>query len=357
MNKSFSNNRTDFLYNRRHFLKSLSIASAGLGSGVFGIVPESLSASKNPVPEISRVSFVTGKDRREMIYQALKPFETEIKNSIKNKQVIIKPNNVWDGIPLCATDPDAIRGVLDFLKPLYGKTVIIAESTASPKGTEFTFNEYGYTPLVKEYNAKLFNLNKDSYTVEWILSENGYPLDIKIIDTFQNPNNYIISLARMKTHNSVVATLALKNMVMASPLNVSKDHPDFVRNQFEKSKMHQGGPVGINYNMFLIALKVYPEFSIIDGFVGMEGNGPAGGTPVEHGVALAGPNVITVDRVGVELMGINYENIGYLQWCARAGLGEDDLSKIQILGPDISTHKITYKLHENIDRQLQWKKS
>jgi uncharacterized protein (DUF362 family) len=88
----------------------------------------------------------------------------------------------------------------------------------------------------------------------------------------------------------------------------------------------------------------------------MEGNGPSRGTPVEHGVALAGNDVIAIDRVGVELMKITYEDIGYLQWCARAGMGQDDLAKIKIIGPDIEPYRLPYKLHENIERQLEWKK-
>ena len=355
--KLFYNDKAGDFLNRRFFLKRLSLATAGIAASSFGILSASASSANKTLPKTSRVSFVKGNDRREMIYQTLKPFEKEIKKGIRDKQVIIKPNNVWDGIPLCATHPDAIRGVLDFMKPLYNKTIIIAESTASPKGTMFTFNEYGYTPLEKEFNVKLFDLNQDSYTTEWILDDKRHPLGIKIINTFLDPNNYIISLARMKSHNAVVATLALKNMVMASPLNVHESHPNFIKNQFEKSKMHQGGPVGINYNMFRIAHRVCPQLSIIDGFVGMEGNGPTRGTPVEHGVAVAGTDVIAVDRVGVELMGINHEDVGYLQWCSRAGMGHYDLSKINILGLDLSPYKITYKLHESIERQLEWKNS
>ena len=353
MYNSLNNNRMS--EGRRDFIKKMFAGSAGLSLGMTGC---SSMLKRTPVPSKSRVSFVTGTDRREMICRTLKPFEKEIRNGIKNKQVVIKPNNVQNGSPLCATHPDAIRGVLDFLKPLYDKPIIIGESTASEYGTMYTFEEYGYLPLEKEYNVKLVDLNLESYKTLWIIDEKNHPKDVKIINTFLNPDNYIISLARMKTHNSVVATLAFKNILMASPINLYKDRPEFVTNRIEKTKMHaQGSAACMNYNFFLLAHKVRPQFSIIDGCVGMEGNGPVGGTPVEHGVALAGSDVISVDRVGIELMGINYTDIGYLQWCARAGIGQYDLSKIIVLGPDLSTHRITYKLNENIERQLEWKKT
>lgn len=335
---------------RRKFINKMSLGAAGLALGTQFPKHEAQAVTRK-----SRVSFIAGKDRREMIYQAVKPFEKEIKKDIQGKQVIIKPNNVWHDRPLCATHPDAVRGLLDFLIPLYDKTIIIGESTASPKGTMFTFEQYGYSPLEKEFNIKLVDLNREFSSTEWILGNNGNPLNVEIIDTFLNPNNYIISLARMKTHNCVVATLALKNVVMAAPLNVHEDHPDFIRNQYEKAKMHEGGIQGINYNMFTIARKIRPQFSIIDGFIGMEGNGPSQGTPVEHGVALAGPDVVAVDRIGIELMGIDYSDIGYLQWCSNAGLGLGDRSKIEVTGPDITNHIIKYRLHENIEWQLGWK--
>ncbi len=340
------------IHTRRNFLKGVTLGTAGLALDPFALTGR--AAMRTGVAR-SSVSFMAGSDRRENIYNVLKPFRNEIAAAIEGKQVVIKPNCVWDGNPLCATHPDAIRGLLDFLKPIYDKTVIIGESTASPKGTFYTFNEYGYLPIADEFDVKYVDLNADSYQVEWITNRQGHPLDIKIIRTFLDPNNYIISLARMKTHDCVVSTLTLKNMVMASPLNVMKGHSLFVRNQSEKAKMHEGGSSGINYNMYLIAHRVRPQLAIIDGFVGMEGNGPGGGTPVEHGVALAGFDTVSVDRIGTELMGITYTDIAYLQWCSAAGLGIGDRANIEILGPDLDKHVIPYKLHDNIERQLRWK--
>ncbi len=126
------------------------------------------------------------------------------------------------------------------------------------------------------------------------------------------------------------------------------------RLQVSLTKMHSGGAVGINWNMFRIAPDVRPDFSVLDGLVGMEGNGPNNGTPIEHGVALASNDVVSIDRVAIELMGINHEDVGYLQWCSNAGIGEYDLSRIEIIGPDIHPYIVAYKLHENIERQLEW---
>ena len=128
-----------------------------------------------------------------------------------------------------------------------------------------------------------------------------------------------------------------------------------VEGRNEKSFMHSGGFKNINYNIFTIAGKVHQNLSIIDGLVGMEGNGPTKGAPVEHGVALAGTDMLAVDRIGIELMGINFADIGYMNYIADAGMGQADLARIKIIGPDIKKHIIKYTLHENIEKQLTWK--
>jgi hypothetical protein len=65
--------------------------------------------------------------------------------------------------------------------------------------------------------------------------------------------------------------------------------------------------------------------------------------------------LVAVDRVALELMGIPFGDVGYLTYCARAGRGQGDLTKIRVLGPDLRDHVRKYRLHENIARQMTWK--
>ncbi|MFC1538810.1 DUF362 domain-containing protein [Candidatus Latescibacterota bacterium] len=339
---------------RRDFMKKITAGSAGL---VLASQLPGDSVLAQHVTGGSDVSFVTGTDRRDMMYQVLKPLESEIKRGIKEKQVIIKANLVGPD-ELCAPHVDAVRGVLDFLKPIYKNRVILGDSTGrqypGPMSTFKHFEIHNYLTLPDEYNVNLSDFNDNPFTKMWIVDNKFHPLGINIINTFHDPNNYMISLTRLKTHNSVVATLSVKNMVMGSPVNHYRQKAAAGRN--EKSLMHTGGPKGINFSIFLVSKRVRPQLCVIDGTVGMEGNGPTQGTAVEHGVALAGTDVLSVDRTGVKLMGINYDDIGYLNYMADAGMGQDDLSKIRIIGdanPDDNI--IKYKLHENIEEQMQWK--
>jgi len=349
--KGFSDNTVELSRDRRRFIRQVSLGTAGFAFSALTRTEQSQAVRVNP--GTSRVSFVTGSDRREMVYQALNPFKDEIEKGIRDKQVVIKANLVDPLNGLAATHPDAVRGVLDFLKPMYKKKIIVGDSNGRPGGTAECLKNHNYFPLEKEYRVKCVDLNTNSTTIQWILSEDFHPLDIEIIDTFLDPDNYIISLTRPKTHNSVIVTLSIKNIIMGSPVNVITRKNRLFRGQ--KTKMHSGGTKGINFNIFQLAQKIRPQFSIIDGLVGMEGNGPTEGTPVEHGFAIAGSDMLAVDRVAMHLMGVNIDDIGYLSYLAWAGEGQVNLSRIKIIGPNPDPYIIPYRMHDNMERLLTWK--
>jgi uncharacterized protein (DUF362 family) len=177
--------------------------------------------------------------------------------------------------------------------------------------------------------------------------------------TLLDPNSFVISAAKFKTHDRVVATLSLKNIVVGAPV---KD-PGFRwgRNgrpgaKNDKPLTHGSGFRAINYNLFALAPKLHPHLAVIDGYEGMEGNGPVGGTPVDHRVAVVSLDWLAADRVAAELMGIDFAKIGYLNFCGQAKMGQTDLNRIEIVGPKIAEHRRTYQLSDNIEKQLIWLK-
>jgi len=130
--------------------------------------------------------------------------------------------------------------------------------------------------------------------------------------------------------------------------------------------MHSGGytpaesPVLAN-NIFHLANRTLPSLAIVDGYEGMEGDGPIGEpswgdtvSPVAHRIALAGTDPVAVDAVGFALMGIRPEHTYYVYLCGAAGLGNYSLSNIAILGPDITSHIIPYRMHRTFDEQIAW---
>ena len=343
---------------RRNALKMLGLGSAGMLAGGFSdilaIEPAENRSARRPLTADgkSSVAFTTGTDRQQMLYEVVKPFEAEIRNGLKGKQLIIKVNMVVTNVALCATHVDAVRALLEYMKSIYKGQIIIAESSSVVDSAE-GFKNYGYLDLAKDYNVKFVDLNKDNGTPFFIIDPDLHQEEIPVAKTFVNPDNYVISLSRLKTHNRVVMTAGVKNIVMGAPLVISNDRSS---GRHYKSRMHSGGERFLHYNMYLLGQNIRPDFTIIDGVEGMEGNGPSGGTPVDHRIALAGQDAVAVDSMCGRLMGIPLENVGYLNYLAAAGIGNVDREKIDIIGSeDPANHIIKYRLHDNIDTQLEWK--
>ncbi|MFC1551434.1 DUF362 domain-containing protein [Candidatus Latescibacterota bacterium] len=351
---------------RRDFLKLLAAGATGAGAaGLTGCSAQFQGAQSlrrgGIIEGNSTVSFVADTDHRDATYNSLKPLESEIVKAIGNKQVVIKPN-VGQVAPdkwLNATDAGQLRGILDFLKPVYDRKVIIAEGTAAAPlktGPNSTFNgykNYGYLELEREYDVDFVELNDYPTIKRFIPAPNRHPQGINLINMYLDPDVYLISATRFKNSGGVVCTLSLKNIVMGAPINHYKQK--LAANRNEKHLMHTWGRRGQHYNIFRLAtMGIQPDLAVLDGVVGMEGNGPVNGTPVEQGVALASTDWLAADRLGIELMGYDYNIMRYLSWCGEAGMGQDDLSKIKIVGPDYKPHIISYKHPDNFQEQVEW---
>jgi uncharacterized protein (DUF362 family) len=355
-----STSEKELVIGRRNALKMLGLGSAAMLSvGISDVLAVEPKGDK-PKPKTltaenrSSVSFTTGTERRQMLFEVMKPFQNEIKAGLKKKQLIIKPNMVVTNIPLCAAHPDALRAVLEFIKPMYKGQIIIAESSSSVNSAD-GFKNYGYLDLAKEFDLKFIDINASSTGTPVYVVDRDLHLDkIQASALLTDPNNYVISLSRLKTHNTVVMTGAIKNLAMAAPLN-----PGAVNGAKPisyKRNMHSGGSRFLHYNMFLMAPYSNPDFAIIDGLEGMEGNGPINGTAVDHKIAMASFDPVAMDSMAARLMGIPLEDVGYLNYLAAAGIGNIDRAKIDIIGsqePEKSI--ITYKLPNNIKNQLEWK--
>jgi uncharacterized protein (DUF362 family) len=346
------------IINRRGFLKTSvmgGVAASFIGPlNTFGFFDkqEQLSAS---------VAITSGDNRADLAFRALQPYSKQIKQAIGSRRVVLKPNNVSTEIPLCATHVDTLEGVLEFLRSINKvDNVIIAESAAS--GPTFDgFNNYGYFRLVDKYPVKLVDLDQEGFEILYVFDEKDFrPHPVRFSRVLLSPDSYIISVARMKTHDLTVVTLSLKNIVFGAPVKdagfaFGANRKESTRS--DKSIVHGSGFRGINFNLYDLSPRLHPHLAVIDGFEGMEGNGPSKGTPVDHRVCVVSTDWLAADRVAVELMGIDFAMIGYLNYCAQTGLGIADLSKIEIVGESISEHIKHYKLHDNIEEQLIWMKS
>jgi len=353
---------------RRGFLKTSLLGGLGLVEGLrfagsahaqnstrapVGAPPPSTPAAGAPP---ARVALTTGNSRADNTFRALRTFEKEIAQAIGNKLVIVKPNNVSTSKPLCASHADQLEGILEFLKSIRKTNVVIAESPAEGPALE-GFANYGYNKFVGKYGVKLVELDKTPVDTVYCMDQSDLrPHACRVSRMMLDPNSFIISAAKLKTHFFTVATFSLKNVVVASAIRDPGPKPGGEMDRANRFLVHGGGVRGIHYNLVALAPRLHPHLAVIDGFEGMEGEGPVDGTPVDHRVCVVSIDWLAADTVGAELMGLGIGKVGHLTYAAQAGLGQANLSRIEILGPALKDHIKIYKEPHDMERLLSWQK-
>lgn len=336
-----------FLSKASKVIASTSSTASSAGSTTNSEGPAGVPLSR------SRVALAHGENRRKNIYDALLNLDPQIQAALQRKKyVLIKPNNVSTEIQLASTHVDAISGILDYLAPRFRGPVMIAESSAGD--TLVGYDHLGYKPLEKDWKSQrltLLDLNREAkYQTHTLIDYDLHIVPVRLAARLFDPDAFVICCAVMKTHNAAIASLSVKNMVLGAPL-----HSVAGEGYWNDKRKYHAGIRQMHYNMLLTAEKLRPRgLAVIDGFEGMEGNGPNSGTPVPSRVAIASTDYIAADRVALEVMGINANWPGYLVYCGKVGLGQYDLSKIDVVGTPVAAVQKKYRLHMDIDRQLQW---
>ena len=303
------------------------------------------------------VSLIKGASRRKNIFDSLVAIDAQIRPVLNRKKyVIIKPNGLNPGRMVGSTHQDAIHGILDYLAPRFKGPVVIADGGNVP--AKRAFEEYGWASMAaahKPIDLSLAVVNENpSYELATGIDYDLHLIPIRLAAQAFDPDAYLISCSVMKTHNMVVATLSIKNVVVGMTLTPPPGSK-LPRSESDRRKYHVGIRQG-NFNLYAVTKRMMGNWGVgvIDGYEGMEGNGPWSGTPVAHRIAVASTDYLAADRVGVECMGIDAGWPGYLNYCYQDGLGQWDLSKIDVVGSKIADVRIKYRLHADVDRMLQW---
>ena len=301
------------------------------------------------------VALTQGDDRRKNVYNALMAIDKELQPKLKSrKYVVIKPNFVNTVNQLAASHVDGVRGILDYLSERFHGPVVIAEASAGD--TRQGYENFKYTALAAEYKKKrveLIDLNTEArFEHVALLDKDLHVVPARLAARLLDPDAFVISSAMLKTHNTVIASLSIKNMVLGAPLHSA---PQETTRWNDKRKFH----VGLrqtHYNMLVTAQRLAPSWgaSVIDGYEGMEGNGPNSGTPVPSRLAIASADFVAADRIAAECMGINPDWLGYVKYCGDLQLGQFDTGKIDVIGAKVAEVKKQYRMHPDIDRELQW---
>lgn len=258
-------------------------------------------------------------DLSRIIYESLCEFHLPV----KGKTVLLKPNLVGpDPLGVMNTHPVVIAATRESFLRLGASGVLVGDGPALDRDTEAVIESVRLSEYTGPLGRTFVDLNVDE--VERVqlrtrasrLKELYLPKTALAVD-------FLVSMPKLKTHHWAGVTLSLKNMFGIVPGSCYG---------WPKNVLHWAG---IDRAILDINAAAWPDFAIVDGITGMEGNGPIQGTPKAAGILVLGDDAVAVDATCCCVMGLNPGRVRYL---ARAGtlLGHIEEDQIHQRGENIA---------------------
>ncbi len=315
---------------RRTFLRRSAIAAGAVGAApIFGErviqgrrVGEAWDPAAFAPPGTARVAAIgaTGYDDglEDLVGQGLRAIGARVGGA----RVVLKPNLVeFDPGTAINTDPRLVAATVIALRRLGAVDVVVGEGPGHRRDTQYVVGRSGLLEALESVDASFVDLNTDA--VERVPLHSRYtdlgtlwlPRTITVADV-------VISMPKMKTHHWAGLTLSLKNCFGCVPGRIYG---------WPKNALHWAG---LQPSILDVAGAVRPDYAIVDGIIGMEGNGPISGTPIASNVLVFGDDPVATDTVAARLMGFDPEKVPYLAEAARF-LGQGDMDRIRLEGEPI----------------------
>ncbi len=236
----------------------------------------------------------------------------------KKEKVLIKPNMLSSQPPEKGvnTHPEVVRAVVRLVKECNAQP-LIGDTPGGPKGAKETYEASGLAEVAREEGVELL----EAKNVKMV---KGLPIASYFFEC-----DKIISLPKMKTHNLMVLTGAIKNMFGAvAGLNKTECHKKFPKEE--------------DFCNVLVDVfeTLKPQLVLMDGVVAMHGDGPTAGDLKSTGLLIASFDSVAADAVFSYLVGVNPSRVLSTKEAAKRGLGEIRMQKIEILGEELEENII-----------------
>jgi len=230
---------------------------------------------------------------------------------VRGLKVLVKPNMVDKvGQYLTTTAPEVIAALVDVLNELGASQVTVGDGPAFHRDATSIARNIGLDELLRQRGMQFVDLNYDDpqpipVKDGWISRSDVIWLPKHVVEA-----DLIISVPKMKTHHWAGVSLSLKNLLGLFP---------GMRYGWPKNTIHFNGITSSILGLYQI---LPPVVAVVDGIVGMEGDGPLAGTPVQHSVLAVGKDAVAVDVTCASLMGFDMYEVDYLSMAAWAGIGQ-----------------------------------
>jgi len=245
----------------------------------------------------------------------------------RTDRVLIKPNVLMpmDYKSGGITNPAVVEAVIVLLKDFGIKKITIGEGSVVGENSMRSLALCGLDKIAEKEQVKLIDLKKDTFIPMGI--SNGKVFRILKIPREVAEADAIINIPVLKTHDMFPVSLGLKNM-------------KGVIHENDKQRFHS-----LDLAQCIVDLNklVLPRLTVIDGTIGMEGLGPVYGSPANMGIIITSYDTVAADSVGSAVMGIDPMETSYIKLASEQGLGESDISKIDVRGATIKEVRKNFK--------------
>ena len=240
---------------------------------------------------------------------------------VRGRSVLLKPNLVeFFRDSSINTDPRLVVAAANALRRLGAASVVVAEGPGHRRDVEAVVVASGLREALADADLRFVDLN-DAPVARTPLRTRYTGLRELWVPMVLRDTEVVVSMPKLKTHHWVGVTLSLKNCFGCMPGRVYG---------WPKDVFHVHG---IPSSILDIVAAVRPSLAIVDGIVGMQGDGPIMGEPVPSGVVVVSRDPVAADVTGARLMGMDPEKVGYLMEAGRF-LGQARSELIEQRGED-----------------------
>jgi uncharacterized protein (DUF362 family) len=271
----------------------------------------------------SQVAIVRAQSYEEDLFESIKATLGKMQMpNFSGKHVVLKPNMVEyeEGYPI-TTNPAVVKAAVKLCNHLGAKKITVAEGPGHMRDIDMLLAKTGIGKAVQELGLPFVDLNLDD--VVKVPIENGFT-NLKYIFLPKTivEADAVVSLPKMKTHHWVGVTLSMKNLFGVIPGR---------KYGYPKNLLHFKG---IPQCIMDINRTVKPAFAIVDGIVGMEGDGPVHGTAKNSHVLVLGDDLAAVDATCARIMGFKPTDFDYINVAGKV-IGNIEETQIDLFGAKI----------------------
>ena len=275
------------------------------------------------------VSIVGQPDYSQQVYGEMRRILAEHHLNVRGKRVLLKPNLVeFEPDTPINTHPMLVHAAFEAFREL-GATVSIGEGPGHRRNTLDMAEAAGYFETIPHFEDIFTDLNLDRVSEVRLPHPHSRLRSIHLAQSAV-ACDLLVSMPKMKTHHWVGATLSMKNLFGTVSGGVYG---------WPKNILHWAGIPECVADLYRMLPK---HFAIVDGIVGMEGNGPIQGTAKRSRVIVAGGDLAAVDASCCQIMSIDPRRIEYLR-LATGDVG-GLLGSIRQIGEPVASVKTGFKL-------------